>query len=395
MCIAALTGDSMKRLLTTALVCILSASATLAPAAVAQGAPAPASQQVLFQSKAYVAPNVKEQHFEDTINLAPGQEQLPLTMVVQNGPSGKTPFNWFRINIAGYLMASEQNLDASKRRAVVDLTGRMPAGQSQIIIDAAGEPGATLNFTLLTTPVALESVDPVNAMQGQPINLTGSNFSTHEGQNVVLIAGKPAQILASGPRHITARIPADTPAGPATVQVQVNGLATRKVSINVGARIIPVLHSMNYWMAPPGATLTIRGSNFAANPADNVVYFRNVRANVVSASPSTLQVIVPNWSYGPAEMNIPVFVVSAGVRSGNYLPFDIGPKYLGALPPMPGDASSQASSEASSEAGWPLQAGSEASSQAGSEASFQAGSEASFQAGSEAGSEAPGPMIFP
>jgi len=250
---------------------------------------------------------------------------------------------------------------------------------------------------LLTTPISLEAVEPSNVMQGQTIVIHGTNFSATESQDMVLINGRPAQVLSASATSITARVPADAQAGNNSVQVSVNGVPTRSSSINVGARSIPVLHSMNYWMAPPGAVLTIRGSNFAPAAADNKVFFKNVSAQVVSANPNRLQVVIPNWSYGPQELNIPVYVVAGGVRSGNYLPFDIGPQYQGAVPPMPGDSSSQASSEASSEAGWPLQAGSEATSQASSEASWpvEAGSQAGLEQSSQAGSEAPGPMIYP
>lgn len=384
----------MKRILVAA-VCtltVLMSGSTVLPA-LAQTAPSKLIS--LFQSKSYVAANTREQHFEDSLTLAPGQELLPMTLVVRNGADGKVPFNWFRINIAGYLMASEQDLKGGKRQAAIDVTGRIQGGMSQIIIDAAGEPGATLSFSLVTTPVSLESVEPSIVMQGQTIHLTGRNFAPSEDQNTVLINGKPVPVLASSATAITARVPADAKAGTNTLQVSVNGVPTKSLAITVGARAVPVLHSTNYWMAPPGAILTISGANFAPNPGDNKVIFQNVPGQVVAATPTRLRVVIPNWAYGPQQMNIPLYVVSLGVRSGNYLPFDIGPKYLGATPPMPGDSIS--------EAGWPLDAGSEASSQAGSEASFEAssqagserGSEASFQAGSEAGSEAPGPMIYP
>src|SRR6185437_11509748 len=69
---------------------------------------------VLFQSRAYTAPSTAEQHFQDNMSLRSNQEQLPLIMEIKNGPDGKTPFKWFRINIGGYLMASEKDMNGSR-----------------------------------------------------------------------------------------------------------------------------------------------------------------------------------------------------------------------------------------------------------------------------------------
>jgi hypothetical protein len=240
------------------------------------------TQVPLFTSQPITAPNTKEQHFESMLNLQPGQEQLPLTLVVNNGPNGRVPFNWFRINIAGYLMASEQDLHG-KRQAVVDVTGRMQAGQSQVVIDCAGEPGATLTWSLFTVPISLDSVEPTSVAQGGAIVLVGKNFSAAEESDRVLINGKPASVISASATAITARVPADAPPGAATVQVIANGNETRKLSINIGSKPIPVLHSMNYWMAPPGAVLTITGANFGAEASENRVFFKNVPAQVVSA----------------------------------------------------------------------------------------------------------------
>jgi hypothetical protein len=384
----------MNRLLT------LAASLSLIAQFAFGSLPANAQSLVpIFTSQYYISPNTKEQHFESMLYLQPGQEMMPLKLVVDNGPNGKVPFNWFRINIAGYLMASEQDLHGT-RQAVVDVSGRMQAGQSQVLIDCAGEPGATLVWQLYTTPTSLKSVEPTSVQAGGTVVLHGTNFSTDETQDKVLINGSPAQVLSASATSITARVPANVN-GNATVQAIINGKETQKLAISVSQVPIPVLYSMNYWMAPPGAVLTIAGDNFDPNMANNRVFFKNVSAQVVSASKTRLQVIIPNWGYGSGQLNIPVWVIADGRRSGNYLPFDIGPKYEGALPPSPNsEAISESSSQSSSEASpWPMDATSESSTQSGSEASFQGqqASEAPFtsEQGSEASVESGFPLILP
>jgi hypothetical protein len=85
-------------------------------------------------------------------------------------------------------------------------------------------------------------------------------------------------------------------------------------------------------MAPPGGTIHISGRNFSNNSVSNKVLFGDVPGQVESASATNLTVIVPNWSYGPSQLNIPVTVEVEGYRSANTYPFDIGPSYHGAIP---------------------------------------------------------------
>ena len=280
--------------------------------------------------------------------LRPNQEQLPLMLEIKNGPEGKRPFNWFRINIAGYLMASEKDMNGG-RTAALDVSGKMQPGGGQIIIDAAGEPGATLSFSLSTVPVFLNSVEPNAVPAGQTVVLKGQNFSSDENQDTVSINGKAAEILSASKRSITAVIPKGI-VGRAEVKVIVDSVESRPLQMSVSPRVMPVVTSTNYWMAPPGATLTISGQNFASNPSDNKVYFGSVSAQIVGGDSQTLNVIIPNWSYGAQELNIPLTVVSEGVRSVNAVPFDIGPKYLGAMPPIPGDSYTESGSQATSQA---------------------------------------------
>ncbi len=300
-----------------------------------------AENVVIYQSQQLVAGSTKEQHFEDNLTLKPGQEKQPLSLVIFNGGVGKVPFNWFRININGLLVASEKDMNG-RAEAAVDLTNRLQPGGGQIIVDAAGEPRATLSFSLRTTPVVLTSIHPTQAQPGQHLVLVGSNFSSDENQNSVLINNQPAPILSAGQSSITAVVP-QLASGTYPVRVMVNSMESRPINLTVSTSPQPVLTSINYWIAPPGAQLIITGQNFSSTAADNKVYFKTVAAQVVSASATELTVIVPNWSFGPQQLNIPLFVVTNGVKSSNALRFDFGAKYQGAWPTMPGDSHSESS----------------------------------------------------
>lgn len=306
-----------------------------------------ASISVLFNSKPYESSSSKEVHFEDNMQLKPGQEQMPLTLVVRNGEPGKPGFNWFRLNIAGYLLATEKDM-AGKNEASIDVSGQIQPGGGQILIDAAGEAGAELSFSLVAPGITLTSVQPSTSEPGQPVVLSGRNFSSNEAQDAAFIDSTPMQILSASSRSITAVIPKTVTAGSHQVKVVVNSLESGTRPVQVSSFPAPVLLGTNYWMAPPGAQLIITGKNFAANPSDNQVYFRNVGAQIVSASPDSITVVIPQWEYSPApigstnskQLNVPITVVSNGVRSVNMLRFDFGTYFEGQWPVPPGDTTS-------------------------------------------------------
>jgi hypothetical protein len=338
-----------------------------------------ASTVTLFESKPYTTSSTKEQHFEDNMSLKAMQDQRPLVLTVQNGGEGKVPFNWFRINIAGYLMASEKDLNGGKI-AQLNVSGKVQPGGGQILIDAAGEPGATLQFALSTPAVTLSSIEPMPLIPGKTFVVTGSSFSSDENQDSVLINGEPAQILSASAGSITAVAPTKVGAGTARVQVVVDAVPSNAIGAAVNNTVSPTVLSTNFWMAPPGATLTISGQNFSPNPAQNKVYFGKTPAQVVSGDANTLNVIIPNWAFGGSEMNIPLWVMANGVRSNNSIPFDIGPKYLNSTTiVLPGE--SESSSQAYSSAG--SQAQSQATTQANSQASVSNDTQAGTQSSQE------------
>lgn len=288
----------------------------------------------LFQSKVYTSASTKAQNFEDWLPLASQQSQLPLTLTVRNGSGqGHPGFAWFRLQIGGYMMASEKNLEG-RQEAAIDITGRMQPGTSQVLVEAAGEPGATLQFWLTTPAVRLLKVSPPTVVPGDSIVLRGLNFSTDERQVSVTLNGKPIPILSASATSITAEVPRDAQSGAGQVMVSVDNVNSEPLTLQVVGRKSPVLISTNFWMAPPGAELTITGKNFAPNAADNKVYFRDKEAQIVSADPETIVCVIPDWGFEPGatidtggQLNIPIRVVSEGVTSANYIPFDIGNTY--------------------------------------------------------------------
>jgi nitrous oxidase accessory protein NosD len=56
----------------------------------------------------------------------------------------------------------------------------------------------------------------------------------------------------------------------------------------------PIISSFTPISAKPGDVVSISGTGFNSNPADNIVYFGSTRATVTSASSNALTVNVPS-----------------------------------------------------------------------------------------------------
>lgn len=299
---------------------------------IASNLEAKSSPVSLFTSHEYLGHTNQIQNFQDWMTLKPGQENLPLTLNIYNGSHEIPSYKWFRISIGGYIVATEKNLAPGRESAAVDVSGTIQGGNMQILVEAGGVPGSAIWFTLTSPGIELNSVNPQQVRAGQKIVLGGENFSATPNQNTVFVDSKKATVESSTPTSIVAIVPANADIGDNKVQVSVNNLPSRSLSLSVFQRPAPELLAFDVWMAPPGGTVSITGRNFSANLSDNKVYFGNVQTEVTYATETQLIVVVPNWSWGGSQLNIPVSVVTDGVRSANTLPIDIGPMYHGATP---------------------------------------------------------------
>lgn len=80
----------------------------------------------------------------------------------------------------------------------------------------------------------------------------------------------------------------------------------------------PTISSLSTLKGNVGTTVTITGSNFSPTPANNIVYFGDVKATVSGATPTSLTVVVP-----PGANYKPVSVSVNSLTSYSSLPFDV------------------------------------------------------------------------
>ena len=80
----------------------------------------------------------------------------------------------------------------------------------------------------------------------------------------------------------------------------------------------PRINSFSPISGPIGTTVTITGSNFGATPTDNIVFFGAVKANVTSASVTSLTVAVPTGTTYE-----PITVTTGGLTASSSIPFNV------------------------------------------------------------------------
>ncbi|NML42059.1 hypothetical protein HHL17_33040 [Chitinophaga sp. G-6-1-13] len=154
-------------------------------------------------------------------------------------------------------------------------------------------------FTVIPPPV-LATVAPLSGPAGKDVTITGVNFSGVLDENNVTFNGVAGVVKQASDKELIVTIPAG--AGTGNMKVWVNGQETGGPQFkeqNLG--VVSLLPDNGL----AGTTVTVTGIGFSANPADNIVTFNGVTANVVSATATTLEVVAPvNVTTGTVNVKV-------------------------------------------------------------------------------------------
>lgn len=163
-------------------------------------------------------------------------------------------------------------------------------------------------FIFTTTPI-ITSFTPTVGGPGSVITISGANLT---GASAVSFGGiAAASFNVVSPSTITAVV-ASGASGSVSVTVpsgspSANGFVfTNTVTINGFSPVSGLI----------GTNVTISGANFSSNPANNIVYFGDVKASVLSSSPGLLVAVVP-----PGSSYKPITVTTNGLTAFSKLPF--------------------------------------------------------------------------
>ncbi|MFI9639121.1 RHS repeat-associated core domain-containing protein [Micromonospora sp. NPDC051925] len=142
--------------------------------------------------------------------------------------------------------------------------------------------------------LALLSVVPARAAVGTEVTLEGGCFSDVAAENTVAFNGVPAVVTSAAGRRLVARVPAGATTG--LVSVTVGGVtATSPQSFVVTGpdESAPTVTAVAPSVVAPGGTVTVTGTGFATQAADNAVTLNRTRAFLPTAAAGSLTVEVP------------------------------------------------------------------------------------------------------
>ncbi len=231
--------------------------------------------------------------------------------------------------------------DADGRlKAVVD-----PEGQTAVYSrDAAGNLLSISRHA--STTLAIIQLFPGQAGIGETVMIEGTGFSTTSASDVVKFNGTTASVSAATSTSLTVEVPAEAESGPITVSTPGEGPVTSSQSFTVVETLAPHITTLSPGIATAGEEVTISGSNFEENIADDIVTFNGVRPLVDSASSSAIDFKVPTATLGgKVSLSSP-----RGASEGSDLfvpPNGISPSKVGDIDRMSigGSATTEISSE--------------------------------------------------
>lgn len=170
----------------------------------------------------------------------------------------------------------------------------------------------------LQNPVII-SVDPKVATAGSSIDLTGSHFNSYASEQTVAFVkdGNVTEVTTTNrtDSQLTIQVPNALTSGQYTIKLSWEQGSTTfdGFSVKEPEALQLTIASISPLNGEMGSTLTIEGTNFSTNVADNKVYFVNGQTNheaeVKSGTSTSLEVVVPDLK--PETYNIKVVVNDA------------------------------------------------------------------------------------
>jgi hypothetical protein len=200
--------------------------------------------------------------------------------------------------------------------ASFDVTVPSGATTGNVVVTVGGVQSNGMSFTV-TPPPNITSVSPTSGPIGTSVTITGANFGPTVGtiQSYVTFNGTQTRASNWTNTSITAPVPAGTTTG--NVVVYVGGVPSNGILFTV--TLPPSITSLSPNLGPPGASVTITGTNFGTTQAQgsSAVTFNGTPANPTSWSATSIVVPVPA---GATPGNV---VVTVGGVASNGMTFTV------------------------------------------------------------------------
>jgi hypothetical protein len=169
---------------------------------------------------------------------------------------------------------------------------------------------------------AIGAIEPGRVRAGDAITLTGRNFSTEPGGNIVQFEGARAgRVLQASSTRLQVEVPdiPSAPGRPNRVPVTVTVDGRQSDPMDIAVYLAPRVHGLAPNVAMPGEEVVLAGTGWGEGAT---VTFGGRAAEVLETTASALRVRVPPME-GPPGTSAPVVVTLAGENS-NPAPFLLG-----------------------------------------------------------------------
>ncbi|MBN9381026.1 MAG: IPT/TIG domain-containing protein [Chitinophagaceae bacterium] len=169
--------------------------------------------------------------------------------------------------------------------------------------------------------VSITSVSETLLNIGDTLRITGANFSTTPGQNLVSVASVSFPVVRASANELWVVVPKGAQTGKLSIGYK-GGQATQfDQQLTITGANEPVILSITPATAYEGDTIIITGKNFSTPNERNAITFTGINGiypgKIYNATPTELKVVVPVFA-----ANGPVQVTSDGVSSQTF-PYNI------------------------------------------------------------------------
>lgn len=178
-----------------------------------------------------------------------------------------------------------QVLEVKEEQMTVIAPDGVETGNITATIDGIALPGGV--FTVVPAPT-ISTVSPMSGPAGTEMTITGTGFSEIAGETKVSINDKEIVLTSVTKTVVKLIIPGNT--GTGKVKVVVNDQAAEGPTFTDQALGISKNDPEG---GLPGTEVTISGTGFSLIPSENLVFFNEVQAPVISSGATELKVKVP------------------------------------------------------------------------------------------------------
>ena len=147
----------------------------------------------------------------------------------------------------------------------------------------------------------VSALDPAHRAPGEVLTITGADFETDRNLDTVMFGGVAASVLSVTSAEIVCRVP-NVAAGATRVNVTTRSGASVPAAFTVDAAPAgaPSISGLSAPAAAAGDAVVVTGQGFDPSPAGNTVTLFGDPCPVTAASPTRLDIVVPQYAFAGA-----------------------------------------------------------------------------------------------